>query len=468
MILRDSRRSPTVAFAPLLDGILIALSGWVAYFARWDSWLIPADYLSTLVVAAALTVVFLPVSGAYQSWRGNLHWHNLGHAVPGLFGVMVVLSLIGTFMKTTADFSRLWMGYWAILSVLSLFLFRRAVGWFQVSQRSISLRPRRILIVGQGKFARSVADTLRKNLGSNVHVAGFVAVGGSTEEPVALPAPLLGGYRDLAGILNRQNGDLDEIWLADADLGVGSREIIMEIMQRSSLVVRFVPDLSMLALLNHMPTEVAGMTVIDLNASPLSGYNTVLKGAFDKAFSMIALLITSPLLCFLAVAIKLDSPGPILFRQPRHGWDGNVIQVLKFRTMKHAEDSERHYQQAIRGDPRVTKVGGILRRTSLDELPQFFNVLKGEMSVVGPRPHPLELNESFNEQIEAYMQRHRVKPGITGWAQVHGLRGETETLGKMQKRVEYDLYYIENWSMWLDIKIIFRTILGGWTNESAY
>jgi putative colanic acid biosynthesis UDP-glucose lipid carrier transferase len=272
----------------------------------------------------------------------------------------------------------------------------------------------------------------------------------------------------LPEILAQQTGDLDEIWLAVADLSVGSREVIMEILRRSSLVVRFVPDLSMLALLNHMPAEVAGMTVIDLNASPLSGYNTVLKAAFDKIFALIALLITAPLLLVIALAIKLDSRGPVLFRQLRHGWDGDVIEVLKFRTMKHVGADENKYQQAVRSDPRITRIGRYLRKASLDELPQFFNVLTGEMSVVGPRPHPLELNESFNEQIEAYMQRHRVKPGITGWAQVHGLRGETKTLEKMQKRVEYDLYYIENWSMWLDMKIIVRTFLAGWISESAY
>jgi len=466
--MRNSRESIPVAFAPLLDGVLIALAGWAAYFLRWETWSVPGDYLTTLLVAAALAVLLLPLSGAYQSWRGSLHWHNLGHAIPGLFAVMVVLSLIGTLMKTTAEFSRLWMGYWAILSLLSLFVFRRVVGWIQTREHASPYRTRRILIVGQGEFARSVAATLQQNMGSGVQVAGFVAVGDSTEEVVELPAPILGGHLGLAEILASQNGDLDEIWLAVADLSVGSREIVMEILQRSSLVVRFVPDLTMLALLNHMPAEVAGMTVIDLNASPLSGFNTVLKGAFDKLFSLVALLVASPVLVLIAVAIKLDSSGPVLFRQQRHGWDGNIIEIYKFRTMKHASQPEQGYQQATRDDPRVTRVGRWLRKTSLDELPQFFNVLKGEMSVVGPRPHPLELNESYNQQIEAYMQRHRVKPGITGWAQVHGLRGETETLEKMQKRVEYDLYYIENWSMWLDLRIILKTFFRGWTSESAY
>ena len=224
----------------------------------------------------------------------------------------------------------------------------------------------------------------------------------------------------------------------------------------------------MLALINHIPVEVAGLTLLDLNATPLFGANALLKASFDKAFSALALVIMSPLMCLIALMIKLDSPGPILFRQKRHGWDGHHIDVFKFRTMYHAQAVDGPADQARRYDPRITRVGSLLRRCSIDELPQFFNVLRGDMSVVGPRPHPIELNQNYTGQIDAYMQRHRVRPGITGWAQVHGFRGETDTLEKMQRRVDYDLYYIEHWSLWLDIKIILRTILGGWMSENAY
>jgi len=200
----------------------------------------------------------------------------------------------------------------------------------------------------------------------------------------------------------------------------------------------------------------------------LDGHNALLKSAFDKVFAAVALLLLSPLICIIALAIKLDSPGPVFFRQHRHGWDGKIIEVLKFRTMSQSVSPMDTGRQAVKNDPRVTSLGRWLRRSSLDELPQFYNVLRGNMSVVGPRPHPVALNENFTHQIDAYMQRHRVKPGITGWAQVHGLRGETETLDKMRKRVEYDLYYIENWSLWLDIKIILQTVVAGWAGKNAY
>ncbi|HIE54086.1 MAG TPA: exopolysaccharide biosynthesis polyprenyl glycosylphosphotransferase, partial [Chromatiaceae bacterium] len=170
----------------------------------------------------------------------------------------------------------------------------------------------------------------------------------------------------------------------------------------------------------------------------------------------------------IAMGVKLSSPGPVLFKQKRHGWDGKPIRIYKFRTMKVHEEKEGQVTQAKRGDPRITPFGAFLRRTSLDELPQFFNVLQGRMSIVGPRPHAIEHNELYKDQVDAYMQRHRVKPGITGWAQVNGWRGETNTLEKMEKRVEYDLYYIENWSLWFDLKIIFLTLFRGFVHKNAY
>jgi exopolysaccharide biosynthesis polyprenyl glycosylphosphotransferase len=181
------------------------------------------------------------------------------------------------------------------------------------------------------------------------------------------------------------------------------------------------------------------------------------KRAFDISVAGLALLAFSPLLLAVSLAIKLDSHGPVFFRQTRHGYNNEIIKVLKFRSMTTIEDG-RSFKQAVRNDPRVTRVGGILRRTNIDELPQLVNVLLGEMSIVGPRPHPIALNEAFAERISPFSRRHKVKPGITGWAQVNGHRGETDTIEKMRRRVESDLYYIDNWSFLLDIKIIVMTL----------
>jgi putative colanic acid biosynthesis UDP-glucose lipid carrier transferase len=192
-----------------------------------------------------------------------------------------------------------------------------------------------------------------------------------------------------------------------------------------------------------------------------------MKDVFDKVFAMVALILLAPLFIVIAICIKYSSPGPIFFKQPRLGLNGKKFNVYKFRTMKvHHEHGV--VAQATKNDPRITPIGGFLRRTSLDELPQFINVLLGDMSVVGPRPHALQHNEMYKGLLELYMLRHRVKPGITGWAQIHGHRGETDTVDKMAKRVQFDLHYIQNWSLWMDIQIIIWTAFKGWTGKNAY
>jgi Undecaprenyl-phosphate glucose phosphotransferase len=200
-----------------------------------------------------------------------------------------------------------------------------------------------------------------------------------------------------------------------------------------------------------------GIVTVQVLHPPLSAFDLVAKRAFDICIASLTLLVCSPFLLVVALAIKLDSRGPAFFRQTRHGYNNEVIRVLKFRSMTTTEDG-RHFKQAVKNDPRVTRVGRILRRTNIDELPQLVNVLLGEMSIVGPRPHPIALNEAFAERISPLSRRHKVKPGITGWAQVNGYRGETDTDEKMRRRIECDLFYIDNWSFLLDIKIILLTL----------
>ena len=200
----------------------------------------------------------------------------------------------------------------------------------------------------------------------------------------------------------------------------------------------------------------------------MNGINRLLKSIEDRVLALAVLILMSPLFLILAIGVRCSSAGPIIFRQQRHGWNGKPFTVYKFRTMYQREEYEGWVQQAQRTDRRVTRFGAFLRRTSLDELPQFFNVLQGQMSIVGPRPHAISHNEYYQEYISSYMLRHQVKPGITGWAQVNGYRGETDRLEKMKKRLEYDLYYIENWSLLLDIKIIVLTLFKGFIHDNAY
>ena len=208
--------------------------------------------------------------------------------------------------------------------------------------------------------------------------------------------------------------------------------------------------------------------MLDVVAEPLAGWKFVVKALEDRILSAILLILVAPLMLVISVAIKLESTGPVLFRQGRYGFNNEVFPVYKFRTMRHDRPPEEGAPQARRDDPRVTRVGAFLRRASLDELPQLFNVLQGTMSLVGPRPHPVPLTEEYAAIIDGYFRRHRVKPGITGWAQVNGLRGETEIPEKMEARVEYDIYYIENWSLLFDLQILGMTVYAVCSLKSAY
>jgi putative colanic acid biosynthesis UDP-glucose lipid carrier transferase len=245
------------------------------------------------------------------------------------------------------------------------------------------------------------------------------------------------------------------------------RSILNEL-RHETIDIRYVPDLFGMRMINQSITDIAGLPVISFSATPMVGGNRLVKALEDRVLSLIILLLISPLLALIAIGVKVSSPGPVLFKQARHGWDGKIIKVYKFRSMKVHQEESGKITQASKNDSRITPFGAFLRRTSLDELPQFFNVLQGKMSIVGPRPHAVEHNEQYKEQIDQYMLRHKVKPGITGWAQINGLRGETDTLEKMEKRIEYDLFYIENWSLWFDLKIILLTIFKGFSGKNAF
>jgi putative colanic acid biosynthesis UDP-glucose lipid carrier transferase len=244
------------------------------------------------------------------------------------------------------------------------------------------------------------------------------------------------------------------------------RKLIDEL-QDTTASVYFLPDVYIFDLMQARFDNVGGMPVIAICETPFMGINNLVKRASDLLLASVILLLLAPLMLVIALAVKFTSPGPVIFRQRRYGLYGEKIIVYKFRSMTVAEDGDK-VVQASKNDQRVTSIGGFLRRTSLDELPQFINVLQGRMSLVGPRPHAVAHNEQYRKLIKGYMLRHKVKPGITGWAQVNGLRGETATLDKMEARIQYDLDYLRNWSLWLDLWIILKTVKVVLTRENAF
>ncbi|MGY2288714.1 undecaprenyl-phosphate glucose phosphotransferase [Pseudomonas sp. SDO528_S397] len=308
------------------------------------------------------------------------------------------------------------------------------------------------LIIGTGKVAIDLANTLSKQKRSPL--VGLV--GPHTAAAQGSPhTQVLGDLPDLVQLI-RQHG-IRRLYITHSLQEATHIEALYLNVLDISVDVIWVPDLHNMLLLNHSVAEVDGLPAIFLNESPLTSRPTAAfsKALLDKSLALLAILLLSPLLLLFALLIKLTSPGPVIFKQDRHGWNGEIIKVWKFRSMRVHDD--QHVRQASRNDSRITPVGRFIRRTSIDELPQLFNVLQGHMALVGPRPHAVAHNDYYSGKIRAYMARHRIKPGITGLAQINGCRGETETLEKMQQRVDIDLRYINSWSLWLDLKILFKT-----------
>jgi putative colanic acid biosynthesis UDP-glucose lipid carrier transferase len=256
----------------------------------------------------------------------------------------------------------------------------------------------------------------------------------------------------------------DEIWMVVSLAELAGLQDRLTLFRFSTANIRIIPDLSGLNLLNYSMGQLQGMPVLTLRSTPMQGMNRVIKSVEDKVISGLIVLMISPVLLAIALAVKLSSPGPIFYRQDRVSLNNKPFQMLKFRSMPVDAESTTGAVWAKPGETRATKVGAFLRKTSLDELPQFLNVLKGDMSIVGPRPERPMLIEKFKQEIPGYMQKHMVKAGITGWAQINGWRGNTD----LKKRIEYDLYYIEHWSLWFDLKIIFLTLFKGFVNKNAY
>ena len=321
------------------------------------------------------------------------------------------------------------------------------------------------IIVGAGALGAKVARALQGNREEGRDFVGWFD--DRTDERIDADATgqMLGALKDVAPYV-RANG-IKEVFIT---LPLGSQPRILELLesvQGTTASIFFVPDVFGISIIQGRLQDMNGVPVVGICETPFTGTNELVKRISDVVLAVLILVLISPLLLAIAIGIKISSPGPVIFRQRRNGLDGGEITVYKFRSMT-AQDNGDVVAQATKDDPRITPFGAFLRRTSLDELPQFFNVLQGRMSIVGPRPHAVAHNEQYRELIKAYMVRHKVKPGITGWAQVNGLRGETETIEKMKARVEYDLEYLRNWSLGLDLQIIVRTVRVLFFDRNAY
>ncbi|ARO87704.1 undecaprenyl-phosphate glucose phosphotransferase [Nitrosospira lacus] len=381
------------------------------------------------------------------------------------FWVVLLLLLLGVATGYMNEFSSEALITWlwvAPLSQIGAHLALRATAPYLLMLQG---PPQRAIIVGMNDQGAALAGRIHETRYSKIELSGFFDDRSPNRLNQAANSQLLGRLRELPGFVKENR--IQYIYLS---LPMASQPRILHVLDElkdTTASIYFVPDMFITDLIQGRSGTVCGTPVISVCESPFTGSNGIIKRASDIVLSLLILALISPLLLIIALAIKLDSPGPVIFKQRRYGLDGEEILVYKFRSMRVCEDGES-IRQAQKGDSRITRIGAFLRKSSLDELPQFVNVLQGRMSIVGPRPHAVAHNEIYRNLIKGYMIRHKVKPGITGWAQVNGYRGETRTLDKMQARIDHDLDYLRNWSLRLDLHIILKTIMVVFRDRAAY
>lgn len=449
----------------VLDVVSIVVCARLSSMLRFDNLMPQGLDMTLLIFAAAFALVVFPVFSLYQSWRGRSMLLLAAKVALAWTVVQLGVLVLAFVLHRTESISRLWFIGWTVLTCVSLIGTRFAVRSVLSHVRNAGLNLRHVAIVGCGTHCQDIARNIRRSPGSGFRaMAAFDARPGSDVSRSRIPT--FNDFNGFVGFVRRHS--VREIWLA---LPLSEEQTILKFVNEfhdDFVNVRFIPDVRSMALFDSGVTDLIGMPAISLVGSPLPAHALLKKEIFDRIFAAFALLALMPILASVALAVKLSSPGPVFFTQKRKGADGRVFRIYKFRTMKLHTEQVGQLKQATRDDPRITRVGALLRRTSLDELPQFYNVLRGDMSVVGPRPHALEHDELYQKIVSGYLQRYRIKPGITGWAQVNGHRGETDRVEKMERRVEHDLYYLRHWSFALDMRIVAATVLHGLVNRNAY
>lgn len=445
-----------VALFQLSADIIVAVA-LLYLFTSFKLEAFPAAY-RVLAVLASFCIWFIYSSrGVYRRSSGYLRGCL---RLTGAWAVMVLLlSLIGFITKTSETFSREILLLWASSILLAQNISYCLVSYFSKKYKENFERHLPTLVIGTGSVAEHLVDNLNKNRWLPDKVIGCIKSLDKDETVNVSGVNVLGGLENIRSLIKEH--DIRRIYIA---LPMKASEQIdglnIDLLDMNVDII-WAPDIFALNLINHSVREVAGIPLISINESPLtsSRVSMIMKEVMDRSIAAMALVLLAPVMIWVAYKVKKSSPGPVFFKQDRHGWDGKVIKVWKFRSMKLHIENEGEVTQATKEDPRITEIGKFIRRTSLDELPQLINVLQGTMSLVGPRPHAVAHNDYYSDKINAYLARHRIKPGITGLAQISGYRGETETIDKMEKRVEYDLAYINNWSLALDIKVLIKTPL---------
>lgn len=444
----------------ILDFLIPPFILYLTIFAHEINW--DTRYQNIAILSAVLIITINQFNGLYHSWRGRSIFQGVLILIKSWLFVFAILIMLAFMLKVSEDYSRLVLGIWFVAAPGMLIFYRIVLRNILATLYKKGHFTKIAAIYGSGGCSKQLEEIFQNNTWLGYRIAGFFDNSPETEGDKMI----LGGKNELLKLA--KSGAIQTVYIAlPLDRGNEIKELLNDLSD-TTITVKYIPDFFSFDLLHASMTTVSGMPVINLYDTPLNDPAKVfIKRLEDIIVTIFILLLISPILFLISIVIKLNSPGPVVFKQKRYGLNGMEMTIYKFRSMS-SQDDGKVIKQATKNDSRITKLGAFLRKTSLDELPQFINVLQGNMSIVGPRPHAIAHNEEYRKLIPTYMQRHIVKPGITGWAQVNGWRGETDTLEKMQKRVGFDLYYINHWSLWMDIKIIILTIFKGFINKNAY
>lgn len=448
-------------FQRVLDPLIIMGTLYLA--ALWFREPFSGYLLVLMILAFFISSAVYQHIDPYRTWRSGRMWAYARDTVSGWGVTIAVLWFLGSSSGLRYYYDERVLLAWLVATPALLLASHIAVRMVHSPVRSKEVRS--VVVVGANDVGLKFAAICDQHPNLFMSVRGFFDDRADERRPPRLRHPVLGKTGALVPYV-RAHG-IKMIFISQPISAQPRIRQLIDELQDTTASVYFLPDVYIFDLMQARFDNVGGMPVIAIRESPFMGLNSTIKRASDVVLASLILLLVAPLMLAIAVAVRIDSPGPVIFRQRRYGLDGEEIIVYKFRSMKVMEN-EGAVAQASRHDARVTRLGAFLRRTSLDELPQFVNVLQGRMSIVGPRPHAVAHNEQYRKLIKGYMLRHKVKPGITGWAQVNGLRGETATLDKMEARIQYDLDYLRNWSVWLDLWIILRTVKVVLSKENAF
>lgn len=451
----------------IVDVLIVVGTGLGAYVLRHGAQNIADHYLVAIAIGSLLAANYLQLGKLYRFDGLQKFALQFGALTASWMAVIVTLLLIAYFGKVSEEFSRVWATYWFLTAYVSLVIVRGVFSLLLHRWRLQGRLTHNVVIVGAGSVGARLIRHLDRQRSSGIRILGLFD-DRKTRIPDSIGEHRVAGTVDDLLLFVRKHR-VDQIVIA---ISWSAESRMVELLQRLQTVavdVTLCPGAAAFELPNMGYGDVGGVPMLTVLKPPLTGWSRVVKGVEDRVLAFTILMALWPMLITIGIAIKATSHGPILFSQRRYGFNNNEISVLKFRSMRwDPNDDAAQSNQTKRNDPRVTAIGSFLRQTSLDELPQLINVLVGDMSLVGPRPHAVAHNEEYAKIIDKYLARHKVKPGITGWAQVNGLRGETHTPDLMRRRVQYDLDYIENWSLLFDLKILALTVFTGFVHENAY